>query len=150
MFAAVDDLRPGEIYVATGASPEYALWGELLTTAAVIRRASGAILDGSIRDTHGVLSFTDFPVFCSGFCGQDQRGRGRVIDYRVPVRIGKVLINPGDMLIGDIDGVLVVPAEAEARVFTLALEKARAEKIIKKELERGLSATEAFGKYGFM
>jgi len=66
------------------------------------------------------------------------------------VEIGSVRVRPGDIVFGDIDGVLVVPAEAEAEVFTRALEKARGEKLVKKAIEEGHSAVEAFEKYGIM
>lgn len=150
IFEALDALQPGEIYVAVGASTHYALWGELMTTAANARGAVGAVIDGSIRDVHGVLSFAHFPVFCTGITGQDQKGRGRAIDYRVPVEIGGVKIEPGSMIIGDMDGVVVVPETVEESVFTQALAKARTEKTIKQDLQNGMLATIAFNKYGIM
>ena len=149
MFAALDDLKRGEIYVASGASARYAMWGELMSTAARARGATGALLNGYIRDTQGILAM-EFPVFCVGRYAQDQKGRGRVLDYRIEVEIGGVRIQPGDMLIGDIDGVVVVPQPIEVEVFKAALEKARAEKVIKIELEQGMLATEAFKKYGIL
>jgi regulator of RNase E activity RraA len=149
MFAALDDLKPGEIYVASGASARYAMWGELMSTAARARGATGALLNGYARDTQGILEM-QFPVFCVGRYAQDQKGRGRVIDYRVEVEIGGVRIQPGDMIIGDIDGVVVVPRPVEADIFSAALEKARAEKVIKVELEQGMLASAAFKKYGIL
>ena len=149
MFAALDDLKPGEIYVASGASARYAMWGELMSTAARARGATGALLNGYIRDTKGILEM-QFPVFCVGRYAQDQKGRGRVIDYRVEVEIGGVRIQSGDMVIGDIDGVVVVPRPVEVEIFNAALEKARAEKVIKTELEQGMLAAVAFKKYGIM
>ncbi|GAB4415028.1 MAG: RraA family protein [Anaerolineae bacterium] len=149
LFAALDDLKRGEIYVASGASARYAMWGELMSTAARARGATGALLNGYVRDTKGILEMK-FPVFCLGRFAQDQKGRGRVIDYRVAVEIGGVRIQPGDMLIGDIDGVVVVPQQIETEIFSEALEKARAEKVIKLELEQGMLATDAFKKYGIL
>lgn len=149
MFAALDDLKPGEIYVASGASARYAMWGELMSTAARARGAMGALLNGYIRDTKGILEM-QFPVFCVGRYAQDQKGRGRVIDYRVEVEIGGVRIQSGDMVIGDIDGVVVVPRAVEVEIFNAALEKARAEKVIKTELEQGMLAAVAFKKYGIL
>ena len=149
MFAALDDLKPGEIYVASGASARYAMWGELMSTAARARGATGALLNGYIRDTKGILEM-QFPVFCVGRYAQDQKGRGRVIDYRVEVEIGEVRIQSGDMVIGDIDGVVVVPRPVEVEIFNAALEKARAEKVIKTELEQGMLAAVAFKKYGIL
>jgi regulator of RNase E activity RraA len=72
------------------------------------------------------------------------------VDFRVPVEIGAVRVRPGDIFFGDIDGVLVVPAEAEAEVFSLALEKARGEKLVRKAIEQGSSAVEAFARFGIM
>lgn len=149
MFAALDDLKPGEIYVTTGGSPRYAMWGELMSTAARARGATGALLNGPVRDTRGILDM-QFPVFCIGRYAQDQKGRGRVIDYRVEVEIGRVWLQPGDMVIGDIDGAVVVPRAVEIEVFSAALEKARTEKVIKTELEQGMLATVAFKKYGIL
>ncbi|MBI3979495.1 MAG: RraA family protein [Chloroflexi bacterium] len=149
MFEALDDLQRGEVYVATGGSPRYAAWGELMSTAARVQGATGALLNGYTRDTHGILAM-QFPIFCLGSYAQDSRGRGRVIAYRVPVEIGGVRIRPGDMLVGDVDGVVVVPREVEETIFSEALEKARTEKVIKTDLERGMKASAAFKKYGIL
>jgi len=149
MFAALDDLKPGEVYVATGVTAPYAMWGELMSTAARARGAIGTVLNGPVRDTKGILAM-NYPVFCSGRYAQDQKGRGRIIDYRVEVEVGSVRIEPGDMVIGDIDGVVVVPRRAEVEVFSEALEKARTEQTIKTELEQGMLASEAFKKYGIL
>ena len=150
IFDALDSLKPGEIYLASGASQDYALWGELMTTTAVAVGAVGAVIDGCIRDTRRVKAFNNFPVFCSGFYGQDQKGRGRAIDYRVSIRVGQANIEPGDMIVGDDDGVLVVPHKVEVEIIEQALAKARAEGLIRKELEAGLPSATAFKKYGIM
>jgi regulator of RNase E activity RraA len=147
MLDALDDLKPHEIYVCGGASPRYALWGELMSTRAQQLGAAGAVLDGYIRDTHGILAL-NFPTFGYGSYAQDQAPRGKVIDYRVPLMIANVRINPGDVLFGDIDGVCVVPAVAVEEAFTGAFEKARGEKRVKAAIEAGMSAREAFAKYG--
>ena len=149
LFASLDDLKPGEVYVGTGGTTPYAMWGELMSTAARGRGATGAVLNGPVRDTKGILAM-DFPVFCSGRYAKDQKGRGRIIDYRVDIEIGTARIQPGDMVIGDIDGVVVVPRQAEAEIFMEALDKARTEKTIQVELENGMLASEAFAKYGIL
>jgi regulator of RNase E activity RraA len=149
MFKALDDLKPGEVYVATGGVGPYAMWGELMSTAARARGATGALLNGFIRDTKGILEMK-FPVFCTGRYAQDQKGRGRIIDYRVEIEIGSVRVQPGDMVVGDVDGALVVPRDVEGDVFNEALEKARTENIIRTELEQGMLAGEAFDKYGIL
>jgi regulator of RNase E activity RraA len=149
MLEALDDLRPNEIYINTGSSPRNALWGELLSTRALKLGARGAVLNGYIRDTRPILDM-NFPVFSFGSYGQDAGPRYKVYDFRIPVEIQGVRVNPGDILFGDIDGVLVVPAAAETEVFTKALEKARGEKVVRRELEAGSSAVAAFKKHGIM
>jgi regulator of RNase E activity RraA len=149
MLEALDDLRPNEIYVNTGSSPRNAMWGELMSTRAGKLGARGAVLNGYVRDTRAILKL-NFPTFAFGSYGQDAGPRYKVYDFRIPIEIGGVRVNPGDILFGDIDGVLVVPAQAETEVFTLALEKARGEKVVRHELESGSSAVAAFRKHGIM
>ena len=149
MLQALDDLRPDEVYVCTGASPEYALWGELMSTRAITLGAAGAVVDGYSRDTRGILQL-DFPTFSYGGYAQDQGPRGKVIDFRVPLEIGGVRLEPGDLLFGDLDGVCIIPRVAEEEVVRKALEKAREESVLERALREGMSATEAFARYGIM
>lgn len=149
MLEALDDLRAGEVYVCTGGSPEYALWGELMTTRAQVLGAAGAVLDGYYRDTDGIAAL-GFPTFGYGAYAQDQRLRGHVVDFRMPIQIGQVLIEPGDIVIGDRDGVCVAPRRHEEGIFVQALEKVRAEKVVQREIEAGMPSQEAFAKYGVM
>lgn len=149
MLEALDDLKPGEVYLCTGASPTYALWGELMSTRAGILGSAGAVLDGYTRDTPGIRAL-EFPTFSRGSYAQDQGPRGKVVDYRVPVSMGAVRIEPGDIVFGDIDGVLVIPQDAENEAFVRALEKARGEKQVQNAIRDGMSAVEAFRTYGIM
>jgi regulator of RNase E activity RraA len=149
MLEALDDLHTNEVYVNTGSSPRNALWGEMMSTRAKKLGSGGAVLNGYVRDTKPILEM-GFPTFAFGSYGQDSAPRYKVVDFRIPVEIGFVRVRPGDILFGDIDGVLLVPAEAEAEVFSLALEKARGEKLVKKAIQEGSSAVEAFEKYGIM
>lgn len=149
MLQALDDLKPGEIYFCTGVSPKYALWGELMTTRAKKLGAVGAVVDGYSRDTQGILTM-DFPVFTYGSYAQDQAPRGKVIDFRCPVETHGVLVNDGDVIIGDIDGVCVVPTTILGEVLEKSLAKARGEKLVKKAIENGQSAQSAFDEYGVM
>lgn len=149
MLEALDDLHRNEVYVNTGSSPRNALWGELMSTRARKLGSRGAVLNGYVRDTKAILDMR-FPTFGFGSYGQDSAPRYKVVDFRIPVEIGSVRVRPGDILFGDIDGVLVVPAEAEAEVFARALEKVRGEKLVRKAIEEGSTAVEAFGKYGIM
>jgi regulator of RNase E activity RraA len=149
MLEALDDLHANEVYVSTGSSPRNALWGELMSTRARKLGSSGAVLNGYVRDTKAILGM-NFPTFGFGSYGQDSAPRYKVVDFRIPVEIGAVRVRPGDILFGDIDGVLLVPAEAEVEVFTRALEKARGEKLVKKAIEEGTSAVKAFEIFGIM
>jgi regulator of RNase E activity RraA len=149
MLEALDDLKKNEVYVNTGSSPRNALWGELMSTRAIKLGCRGAVLNGYVRDTKAILKM-NFPTFGFGSYGQDSAPRYKVVDFRIPVEIGQVRVRPGDILFGDIDGVLAVPVEAEEEVFTRALEKARGEKSVKQAIEAGSSAVEAFKKYGIM
>lgn len=149
MFEALDSLKEDEVYICTGASPNYALWGGLMSTRAIKLGAAGAVLHGWSRDTNEILNL-NFPTFSYGGFAQDQGPRGKVIDYRVPIEIEGVRINPGDIIYGDRDGVLVVPVDAVEEAFTGAIEKARGEQLVKKALENGMSTVEAFKKFGIM
>lgn len=143
MFEALDDLKHNEVYICSGASHSYALWGGLMSVRAQKLRAAGAVVNGFSRDTNQVLKL-GFPTFSVGTFAQDQGLRGKVMDYHIPIEWDGISIRPGDIIFGDRDGVLVVPKEAIEEAFTRALEKARGEKIVQKVLEQGMTTVEAF------
>jgi regulator of RNase E activity RraA len=145
---ALDQIQPGEVYLATGAF-DCASWGEILTAAARTRGGAGAVIDGFHRDTRQVLA-QNWPVFSRGRYAQDAGVRSGVVDFRIPLEIGGVRVNPGDLVFGDLDGVLVVPRAIEQEAIGHALEKARGEKIVRREIEQGVPSTEVFRKYGIL
>jgi 4-hydroxy-4-methyl-2-oxoglutarate aldolase len=149
MLEALDDLKPGEIYIATGGSPRYALWGGLMSTRATHLKAAGAILDGYVRDAEEIerLGFT---VFCRGLYAQDQGPRGKVIDYRCAIEIEGVRVEPGDLLFGDREGVIVIPRAAEAEAIRRAREKCSTESAVSVAIKGGMSACDALAKFGVM
>lgn len=149
MLEALDSLRQHDVYVASGSSPRYALWGELMSTRALHLKAAGAVLDGFVRDSAGILAL-NFPTFSHGTYAQDQGPRGKVVDYGLPIEVGGVRIRPGDIIFGDRDGVLVIPREAEAEAVALALEKATTENKVREAIQNGMSTAEAFAKFGVM
>jgi regulator of RNase E activity RraA len=149
MFEALDDLKEDEVYICSGSSPTYALWGGLMSTRAIKLKSAGAVLHGWSRDTNEILNL-NFPTFSYGGYAQDQGPRGKVLAYRVPIEIEGVKINPGDVIYGDRDGVLVVPQLAVDQAFNGAIEKARGEQMVKKALEQGMSTVDAFDKFGIM
>ena len=146
---ALDDLKPGEVYVTGGGAMRCAYWGELLTATARTRGAVGAVVDGFHRDTPKVLE-QNWPVFSRGRYAQDSSVRTAVTEFRCPIEIGGVWIEPGDLVFGDLDGVVIVPKALEGEVITRALEKARGEKVVRKAIEGGMTATAAFKKFGIL
>jgi regulator of RNase E activity RraA len=146
---ALDQLKENEIYIATGGTKRCAYWGELLTATAKTRKSVGAVLNGWHRDTPQVLA-QDFPVFSCGCYAQDSSVRTKVVDFRCTIEIGQVTIKDGDLLFGDDDGVLVIPLEVATEVLEKSLEKAAGEKVVRKAIEEGMTATEAFAKFGIL
>lgn len=149
MTDALDALRPHEVYIASGAYHRSANWGEIMTATAKHRGAAGAVVYGYHRDTPQVLA-QDFPVFSMGRFAQDSGPRMKVADFRVPIEMDRVRINPGDIVFGDIDGVVIIPRAAEVETVHKALEKASGEKTVRQAIEAGMSSTEAFRKYGIL
>jgi regulator of RNase E activity RraA len=146
---ALDQLQSGEIYLASGGEMRCAYWGEILTATAKKRGAVGAVINGFHRDTPKVLE-QNWPVFSRGRFAQDSGVRTQVVDYRCPIEIGQVSVQPDDLVFGDLDGVVIVPKKLEAEVIERALAKARGEKLVRKEIEAGMSSTAAFKKYGIL
>jgi 4-hydroxy-4-methyl-2-oxoglutarate aldolase len=146
---ALDQLQSGEIYLASGGDMRCAYWGEILTATAKKRGAAGAVINGFHRDTPKVLE-QNWPVFSRGRFAQDSAVRTQVVDFRTSIEIGQVAVQPGDLVFGDLDGVVVVPKTVEAEVIERALTKARGEKLVRREIEAGMSSTAAFKKYGIL
>jgi regulator of RNase E activity RraA len=146
---ALDQLQAGEIYLAGGGEMRCAYWGEILTATAKKRGALGAVINGFHRDTPKVLE-QNWPVFSRGRFAQDSSLRTQVVDFRCQIEIGQVTVQPGHLVFGDLDGVVIVPKRVEAEVIERALAKARGEKLVRKEIEAGMSSTAAFKKYGIL
>ena len=130
---ALDQLEKNEIYIAAGGTRRCAYWGELLTATARTRGAAGAVLDGWHRDTPQVLA-QNWPVFSAGCYAQDSSVRTQVTQFRCPIEIGGVNILPGDIIFGDVDGVLIIPQGVVEETVSLALEKASGEKLRNRSL----------------
>lgn len=146
---ALDDLQEDEIYLAGGGTMRCAYWGELLTATAKKRKAAGAVVDGWHRDTPQVLE-QNWPVFSRGCYAQDSSVRTQVINFRCPIEMGGVWIEPGDLIFGDVDGVLVVPKKHIEEVISKSMEKAQGEKNVRMAIEQGMSATKAFATFGIL
>lgn len=150
LLDAMDRLTPGQIWVvAAGGEPRSAIFGGLLATAARARGAIGCVVDGGVRDTRE-LERLAFPTFATGFSPADSFGRDEVVEHGEPVECGGVRVCPGDLVIADGDGVVVVPQELEAEVVERALDKVENEGDMRRELADGLRAADAFAKYGIL
>lgn len=150
-IALVDDLRPGDVavFACGGPTDRIAPWGELLSTAARARGAVGCVTDGLVRDIRAIRAM-DFPVFHGGIGPLDSKGRGKMMYADVPVVCGGVLVNPGDYVFGDADGVVVIPAATADEAFTTALAKIDAENTTRDELAAGMKLGDVFRKYGVL
>ncbi len=144
---AVDSLQSGDMLVVSESACSF--WGELLSTAAKFRDCRGVILDGPTRDSQAIVEM-GFPVFHVGFHPADSLGRLDVVSHNVPVQCGGVLINPGDLMLADHDGVVCVPHAAAEETIRLAEEKVSGENLVRKALADGMTTTEAFAKFGIL
>jgi len=144
---SVDSLKPNDVLVAsTNKSKRTCFWGELLSTAAKARGANGAVIDGYTRDVKRIVEMK-FPVFARGVKPVNSHGRSLVINYNVPVECGGVLVNPGEIVFGDIDGVVVIPRAVESQVVEKALEKVGGENKTREELKKGAYLCDVYRKY---
>jgi len=147
---SVDLLAPGNVFVAsTGRSTRTCFWGELLSTAARSRGALGAVVDGYTRDVRQIIEM-QFPVFATGMSPVDSAGRGVVVDINRPVNCGDVVVHPGDIVFGDIDGVVVIPSSIEEEVIERALAKVEGENRTRDELRKGRLLREVYEEYGVL
>ncbi|RKR07997.1 regulator of RNase E activity RraA [Maribacter vaceletii] len=149
MFEALDSLKQNDVYICSGGSLNYAMWGGLMSTRAIKLGSAGVVVNGYTRDTNEILRL-NYPTFSAGTYAQDQGPRGKVIDYGSPIEFGGIRVELGDVVYGDRDGVIIVPNNAVEEAFTLALEKSRGEKTVQKALENGMSTVEAYETFGIM
>jgi regulator of RNase E activity RraA len=149
-LAAVDGCQPDDVLIAAAhGSTRSGIWGELLTTAVRNRGCVGAIIDGMVRDLAKIRAM-QFPVHARGTCMYDSKDRQRVIDVDVPVEIDGVVFSPGDLVFADEDGVVVVPRAVEEQVIAAAWEKVHAENQVRDAIRAGMTATDAFRKFGVL
>ncbi|MCC5834730.1 MAG: RraA family protein [Opitutales bacterium] len=149
MLRALDELKPDEVYICSGSSPRYALWGELMSLAARNQGATGAVVNGYSRDTRGILE-QNFPCFSWGRYAQDQRPRGKVVDFRCGIRFGEVDVAPGDIVFGDLDGVCIIPKAIEGEVIRESLTKVSGERRVYEAIKNGMKAETAWDTFGIM
>jgi regulator of RNase E activity RraA len=147
---AVDSCKPDDVLIAAAnGSLRSGIWGELLSTAARNTGCVGVIADGAVRDVRQMRAM-GFPCFARATIVYDSRDRQRVIDLDVPVEIDGVRFSPGDLVVADEDGVVVVPQSVEAAVVRRAWEKVHAENQVRDAIRNGMKATTAFETFGVL
>lgn len=145
----LDDMPKGCIVVwDAGDEVEASHWGEVMTASAIARGARGAVVNGGLRDTMQVLD-QNFPVWNRYRTSNGSLGRTKITGYNVPLRIGKVYIKPGDVIFGDIDGVLVIPRAIAFEVLKRAEEIKNSEEEIKSWVHEGFSAKNVIDRGGY-
>jgi regulator of RNase E activity RraA len=150
-IALVDDLKPGDVVVlaCNGPTETIAPWGELLSTAATARGASGCVTDGLVRDVQQIREM-GFPVFHGGIGPLDTKGRARMVESDVAVECAGVVVRPGDLVFGDVDGVVIVPRAREAEVLARAAIKVAGENDTRAALLGGESLASVFARIGIL
>lgn len=149
-IALVDDLRPGDVAVFSCAgNSRIAPWGELLSTAARARRAHGCVTDGLVRDVRMIRDM-GFPVFAGGIGPLDTKSRAKMMMADVPSEIGDAKISPGDIIFGDVDGVVAIPGGVASEVLAVATQKVMEENNVRDELAAGAKLKDVFDKYGIL
>ncbi|WP_339796691.1 RraA family protein [Paenibacillus sp. FSL R5-0744] len=146
----LDGMQPGEVFVGdVGGSERSAFFGELMSAATMVAGGRGAVIDGLCRDVKKIKQL-GFPVFVKGTRPTDSYARNEVIDFDVPIKIGDVQIQPGDLIFGDIDGIVVVPKDVEDEVIAKAFEKVNGENMVREHILKGMKVSEVFEKFGIL
>lgn len=147
---AVDTLKPNDVMVAmTHDSQRTCFWGELLSTAATARGATGCVIDGHTRDVRRIIEM-GFPVFCTGIRPVDSSSRSVVVDYNIPIMCGGVRVTPGDIIFGDFDGIVVIPRDVLDKTVELALVKVEREDHSRTMLRQGHLLRDVYDRFGVL
>lgn len=150
-IALVDDLRADDVVVLAcdGPTDRIAPWGELLSTASMARSATGCVTDGLVRDVRQIREMR-FPVFAGGIGPLDTKGRARMVESDVTVQCAGVTVRPGELVFGDVDGVVVIPREHEREVVARAIDKVSGENQSRDALRRGERLGDVFRRLGIL
>jgi 4-hydroxy-4-methyl-2-oxoglutarate aldolase len=150
-IALIDDLRKDDVAIfgCDGPTTRIAPWGELLSTASSMRGAAGCVTDGLVRDVRQIRAMK-FPVFHGGIGPLDSKGRGKMMAMDVPIMCGGVMVNPGDLVFGDVDGLVIIPQDIAADVIEAALKKIDSENNTRRLLEEGQLLGAVYAKFGVL
>jgi 4-hydroxy-4-methyl-2-oxoglutarate aldolase len=139
----IDDLPPGTVVVLdNGGREDATVWGDILTAVARYRKLAGTVIDGANRDVHLSLSL-GYPIYSRSYSMRTGKDRVQVDAVQVPVTIGDARVQPGDLVRGDADGVVVIPRSREEEVLDIAEHIEASEQQIRSLVESGLSLRDA-------
>jgi 4-hydroxy-4-methyl-2-oxoglutarate aldolase len=145
----IDDLKPGTVIVLdNGGREDCTVWGDILTEIASRKGIAGTLIDGINRDVSLCLEL-EYPVFSRDHWMRTGKDRVQVEATQVPVNIGNVRVCPGDLIRGDADGVIVIPAAFEDKVLDAAEQIQSAEDAIRESVRNGMSLREAREKHRY-
>ncbi|HIF34446.1 MAG TPA: RraA family protein [Planctomycetes bacterium] len=147
---AVDSCQAGDVFIAAaGGSQRSAVWGELLSTSVQARGCVGVIVDGAVRDTAKIAAM-NFPCLATDVNPYDSKDRQRVVDMDVAVEIAGTTFRPGELVVADSDGIVVIPRDVEEQALANAWQKVHAENEVRDAIRGGMLAQDAFEKYGVL
>jgi 4-hydroxy-4-methyl-2-oxoglutarate aldolase len=145
----IENVPPGSIIVIDNEGrQDVTVWGDILTRYAKIKNIKGTVINGVCRDTNSSLDI-DYPIFSKGTYMRTGKDRVQFVNDNIPISFGAISINPGDIIMGDADGVVVVPKDMENEVLEAALSIERSELSIIDSVEKGMSLKEAREKMGY-
>ena len=146
----IDSLQPDEVPVLICHGLKHiAPWGELLSTRARYLQSAGCLTDGSVRDVRFIREMK-FPVFSGGITPVDTKYRGKLAWYDVPGKIHGVDVKSGDLVFGDVDGVLIIPRENVELVLEKAFQKVSDENMVREKIISGESLEKIFADHGIL
>jgi 4-hydroxy-4-methyl-2-oxoglutarate aldolase len=146
IHVALAGAKPGDVLVVQCHDPGYGVWGEVLTVAAMARGVAGLVVDGSVRDLAATRAL-DFPVFARGTCLRGTAKTGRV-PFNVPVSCAGCIVSPGDIIVADESGIVVIAPGEAAAIAERAEERVAKEAAMMEELRRGRTTLELLGLDG--
>lgn len=144
LHEAIYAAQPGDVLVVeVSGIHEAGYWGDIMTEAAICRGLQGLVIDGCVRDALDIQA-SGFPVFARGLCirGTGKAGGGHINE---PIKIGDVRIEPGDLIVGDCDGVVVIPAARVDEVLENAQKREAHENDVREQLRKGRTTLEIYG-----
>jgi 4-hydroxy-4-methyl-2-oxoglutarate aldolase len=149
-IAAVECMTAGDVLVIDGSNDKTCgFWGELLTTACQYKGVRGVVMTACTRDLWKIKDL-NFPVFGIGYHPADSKGRADILRVGAPIVIAGVKTKHGDLLLGDEDGVVIIPSEVADETLSRARKKMSEENVVRAALAKGMPMGEAFRKYGVL